>query len=146
MAQISGVGPEAVTIVDEETGARQSEILYRCDLLPPLAMLRIASVLYHGAQKYNAWNWFSIPYHEHLNHGLVHLMAFLAGDRTDDHMGHLACRVVMALEKYLHDDSEGRDLCITPYQRIECESDGYQSFSPLEVGYQCQAVDFSLGD
>lgn len=97
---ISGVGPDAPTVVNEK-GAKQSATGRRADLLPPLALLRVAEVLHHGAEKYGANNWRGIAEPDHLNHALIHLLAHLAGDRQDDHLGHLACRVLMALETNL---------------------------------------------
>lgn len=85
--------------VNPETGAKQSKSFYRCDLLPPHAILRVAEVLHHGAEKYGAWNWLPIPFDEHLNHALIHLFAFQAGDTSEDHLGHAACRLLMCIER-----------------------------------------------
>lgn len=100
MATVQGVGPDA-PIVTNEAGGKQSGSPYRCDLLPPLAALQVASVLKHGADKYGPNNWKKIPTGDHLNHALAHVLAWLAGDRQDDHLGHFACRAMMALETEL---------------------------------------------
>jgi hypothetical protein len=68
------------------------------DLMPPRATLAVAGVLAEGAPKYGEWNWLGIPTADHLNHALVHVYAHLAGDAQDDHLGHAACRLLMALE------------------------------------------------
>lgn len=81
-----------------EAGGKQSKIPARCDLLPPLATLAVAQVLHGGAEKYGVNNWHSIPVESHLNHALVHVFAYLAGDRQDLHLDHAACRLLMALE------------------------------------------------
>ncbi len=96
---IAGVGPDAPTITNE-SGAKQSALPYRCDLLPASATLAVAKVLGHGAAKYGANNWRGIPVEDHLNHALTHIFAHLAGDKSDDHLDHAACRMLMALEKH----------------------------------------------
>lgn len=94
---IDGVGKDAPTVVNGN-GAKQSITLYRADLFPPLAYLHIAAILKTGAEKYGVNNWRGIVVNDHINHALIHLAAHLAGDTQDDHLGHAACRLVMALE------------------------------------------------
>ena len=94
---VPGVGPDA-EIVTNEKGAKQSKTLYRCDLLPAQAMLALAEVLKHGADKYGANNWRDIAPADHLNHAMVHMFAHLVGDTSDDHAGHALCRVTMWVE------------------------------------------------
>ena len=117
MGMIRGVSADTAIVTDPATGAKQSAVVHRCDLLPPLATLHVAGILHGGSSKYGDWNWFKIPMAESLNHALIHIFAFLAGDTSDDHLGHAACRMMMALERYLADEKFGtlvRDL--TPYQ------------------------------
>lgn len=95
--RVHGVGPDAPTSVNEQ-GGRQSEAFYRCDLLPAAATLHIAGILKGGAEKYGENNWRKISVKENLNHALTHIFALLAGDPQDDHLGHAACRMLMALE------------------------------------------------
>lgn len=100
MIVVPGVGKDAETVVNEN-GAKQSAMPYRCDLMPPLADLHVAGILAEGSKKYGEWNWLGIPAHEHINHALIHIRAFFAGDSSDDHIGHFACRAMMALEVFL---------------------------------------------
>jgi hypothetical protein len=97
---VAGVGKDAPT-VENERGAKQSATLYRADLLPPAATLAVAAVLKHGAERYGEDNWRGIPVADHLNHALIHALAYLAGDAQDDHLEHFACRALMALEIHL---------------------------------------------
>jgi Domain of unknown function (DUF5664) len=97
---IKNVGPEAA-VVTNELGAKQSATIHRADLLPARAVLSVAEVLEQGAKKYGDNNWRGIPTNDHINHALIHIFAYLAGDRQDDHLGHFACRALMALEKEL---------------------------------------------
>lgn len=95
---VQGVGPDAPTVVNDK-GGKQSASPFRCDLLPANATLAVAKVLAYGAAKYGDNNWRAIPLQDHLNHVLTHILAYLAGDESDDHLEHAACRMIMALEK-----------------------------------------------
>lgn len=94
---VPGVGPDAPTTTNA-AGGKQSASLYRCDLLPAKAVLAVAAVLKYGADKYGPDNWRKIARADHLNHAMTHILAYQAGDRSDDHMSHAACRLLMALE------------------------------------------------
>ena len=59
-------------------------------------LVRIAKVLQVGADRYEPNNWRLIPQESHINHALVHLIAFLSGDTQDDHIDHALCRLMMA--------------------------------------------------
>jgi hypothetical protein len=61
-----------------------------------LAIVEIAKVLQYGADKYKANNWRLIPQEEHLNHALIHYLAFILGDTQDEHLEHCMCRLMMA--------------------------------------------------
>lgn len=96
---MDGLGKDVDTETNLETGAKQSKIPYRSDLFPARAFLKVSQVLEQGAKKYGDKNWLPIPVHEHLNHVLTHLMAYLADDTQDEHLEHAACRIMMALER-----------------------------------------------
>ena len=76
----------------------QSELDGAYDLLGPKAMARLAGVLAYGAKKYARNNWRAIDEHDHLSHALMHVFAHMAGDRSDDHLGHAFCRLMFAIE------------------------------------------------
>jgi hypothetical protein len=71
---------------------------YRSELLPPRALLEVARVLKAGAVRHGVDAWRRIPQPEHLNHALTHLFALLAGDGTEPHLAHAACRLMFALD------------------------------------------------
>lgn len=98
-AVIAGVGPDAPTVTNDK-GGKQSASPYRVDLLPPKALLAVAEVVAIGAKKYAKNNWKLISIDDHLSHAGQHLLAYLAGDESDDHMGHFACRALFALEMH----------------------------------------------
>ena len=94
---VFGVGKDAPTTVNE-AGGKQSDSPYRCDLLPAHAVLAVAAVLKHGADKYGENNWRKITVADNLNHAMTHIFAYLAGDEQDDHLEHAACRILFALD------------------------------------------------
>lgn len=92
---VVGVGPEAPTVTNER-GGKQSASPYRIDLIDPRVLLEQGEILAKGAAKYGEENWKNLSEREIINHALVHILAWLAGDRTDNHLGHGACRLLMA--------------------------------------------------
>jgi len=87
--------PDAPTVTNE-VGAKQSHLPCRFDLIDGPALFEMAHVLYEGAEKYGANNWRGIPVEDHLNHLIMHAYAYLAGDRTDEHLSHIMCRSMFA--------------------------------------------------
>lgn len=85
-------------VVTNAAGAKQCATAYRVDLLPPLATLAVGAVLQEGAEKYGEENWRGIPVKENINHALIHLFAYLGGDKQEPHLDHAACRILFALE------------------------------------------------
>lgn len=96
-------------IVTNERGGKQSASPYFLRGLPPLALLRIGRVLKEGAEEYEAdpfgdvtrRNWHRISSDEHLEHLMAHVVAYLHGDITEDHAGHIATRSLFFLRQYL---------------------------------------------
>jgi hypothetical protein len=99
-AIVPGVGPDA-PIQENENGYRSSRTPYRMDLMPGKALLHMANIMSEGAASHGENNWKNGTVNEHLNKMLVHVFAHLAGDTSDDHIGHAAWRAMAALEIYL---------------------------------------------
>lgn len=95
-AIVRGVSKDEPITINEKGGG-QSRSLYRMDLLDPKALLETAKVLKEGADKYGAENWRLIDVDDHLNHALIHIYAYLAGDKSDEHLSHVVCRALFAL-------------------------------------------------
>lgn len=95
--QYTGVSPDA-PVTQNEDGGMQSVVEGRFDLIPPIAMFELAKVMEHGAGKYAPRNWYKIPLESHLNHLLMHMYAYLAGNRDEDHLSHVLARAAMAVE------------------------------------------------
>ncbi len=79
----------------------------RYDLLDPAALRRWAMTCGEGALKYGDHNWEKgIPLSVLLNHLLAHLVSYMQGDRSEDHLGH----ALWNLAALIHFDSRGVSL------------------------------------
>lgn len=92
----SNASPDAPISI-QENGAKQSHTDLRFDLIPPEELATIAKILGQGAVKYGDYNWHGITTESNLNHAIQHIYAWLSGDRTDDHLGHAATRLMFAM-------------------------------------------------
>jgi len=101
--KIDGVGPDTPIIVNEQ-GAGQSDIPYRFDLLDPKTLFAASAVLKTGAEKYGEDNWRLLDVNSHLNHMIMHAYAYLAGDRSEEHLSHVVCRAMFAFGVDAADD------------------------------------------
>ena len=77
-------------------GARRTDRKPRFDLIPFEFLESAAEVLTRGAARYGPYNWkrgrkdFFL---DAWNHAFVHLQKFAEGDRSEDHLAHLACNL-----------------------------------------------------
>lgn len=66
------------------------------------AIFAAAEVVKIGADRYDESvderNYTKIPVYDHINHAIQHLFAYLAGDTSDDHLGHAIVRCMFAFE------------------------------------------------
>jgi len=91
---IKGVGVDAPMTINEH-GGKQSQVLYAFDALDAKTMFAMCKVLHEGRLKYGSdENWRLIPPVEHLNHLLIHAFAYMAGDKSDEHLSHILCRAM----------------------------------------------------
>lgn len=63
-------------------------LAWRFDLIPPLAIRRLAAIFEEGTIKYGEARYIEkpLPYSVILNHAVNHLLLFASGDRTEDHL------------------------------------------------------------
>ena len=94
-------------IIYNDKGAGQSRVYQRYDLVPPVPLKAVATVLAEGAEKYGEWNWDGIDIESHLNHALRHIMEYLMGNVEDndisDHLSHALCRLMFAHHVHTRD-------------------------------------------
>ena len=84
-----------------ETGAVRdmAEGKGRCDLLPPLALLRLARHFEAGAEKYGDRNWEKgIPLHSFIDSAIRHVLRYMAGHDDEDHLCAAAWNLMCAME------------------------------------------------
>lgn len=95
--KIVGLAPDTHTVTNEQ-GGEEAATSYAFDLVDPHAMFVLATVMAEGREKgYKKDNWRKIGVDSHLNHAIGHIMAYWAGDRQDDHLGHAFCRLMFAV-------------------------------------------------
>lgn len=92
-----GIGPDAPVIVTSG-GGKHAASPYAFELVPAVALFEVARTLADGARKYGIDNWRGVPIADQLGHALQHVYGYLAGDISDDHLAHAACRILFALE------------------------------------------------
>lgn len=105
MGAVNGLEPDA-PMVEDANGYKTRATPYRLDLMPADAILHVTSIFTSGAKDHGDWNWLKGSALHHVGKAGVHLLAWMAGDRSDDHLGHAACRVMMALTLELRKTDE----------------------------------------
>lgn len=90
-----------------DRGGRQSKVIHAMDEIPPDVLLKVAAVLHAGREKYGAGNWKRIAQRDHLNHAMVHIVKFMAGDRSESHLVNAICRLMFAEAVGSEDTTKG---------------------------------------
>jgi hypothetical protein len=82
----------------------------RYDLISPVGLRRLAEAYAEGAKKYSDRNWEKgFPMSDTMNHLLTHLVKYMAGDNSEDHLGHAAFNV-FALMHFEERNPECQDI------------------------------------
>jgi hypothetical protein len=71
----------------------------RLDLIPLEGLKRLGRTLKEGAEKYDDHNWrYGFKWSNPANHALQHIYKFLAGDESEDHLGHAMANLFFLAE------------------------------------------------
>ena len=82
-----------------ETGAMRSADVDHLDFasLPLLAFLGVMKIAGCGGAKYGRFNYaLGMPVHKTINHAIVHVIRWLLGDRSEDHLSKAAWGLMVA--------------------------------------------------
>lgn len=113
---------------DESKAQKFDDDKNRVDLLPPLALQRIAEIFTFGANKYSSWDWSKGLSFSRLYGALLrHVFAWFRGERNDpesgkSHLYHAGCCIMMLIEmNELRPDLDDRPIHYKKEINVEVE-------------------------
>lgn len=115
---------EGETITTEQ-GGKHSYVAARLDLVPPENALLLGECLGFGAKKYGEENWHGIPERDNLNHAMVHVTKWMAGDRGEPHLVNALARLHFALWHAIKSGEQPKR-----YEHPEIENAGHDRPQP----------------
>lgn len=103
----------------------------RFDLIPPEPLVRLAKHYENGSRKYAPRNWEKgLPLSRFIDSAFRHLVGFMAGDRSEDHLGAILWNIggYIQTEKWIAEGRLPEDLADVPWSGSEdtCQQDYHQ--------------------
>lgn len=129
-------------MTENESGGRQHSSPYRMEALMPNAILEVGKVRRegHDIHGYSDENYKLITKKEHVGRALGHLFKWLAGDKSNDHLSHAACRVLMALEEELTETKQTDKTVIAKEEIIKAAKDLPRAEHPDDVADRLKKI------
>jgi hypothetical protein len=110
----------------------------RFDLLPPLAIKRLAKHFQNGAKKYKARNWEKgMETWEYMDSGLRHAFDVLAGKDDEDHLAAVVWNFLCLMET-----EERIDLNLLPKELDTLRNDTYEYFNKPKLLAEAEVKSF----
>ena len=104
-------------IVKNSRGGESSQLAFSYHLIDPIALQELARTMAHGEQHgYKRDNWRLLSIEEHLNHLLMHVVAYMSGDKQDNHLSHAFARAMMIVALEHRPDYMG---CAKQYKSVD---------------------------
>lgn len=111
MAAINGLSDDCAVEMNGDGGFQHSRP-YRSEALFFKALLSVSGVRYDAVvnKGYPDENYKLIPKRVHIGRALTHIFAYMAGDKSNDHLAHAATRILMALEMEIEDRENNEEV------------------------------------
>lgn len=117
-------------------GAAKDKAQPRFDLISPIALRRLAETYGEGSVKYGDVNWRKgMPFTTTANHAIAHVVEYLRGDTSEDHLAHAAWGL-FALMHFESTHPELNDIKRDDYDQnndIEITGEALRTFFRTEV-------------
>ncbi len=104
--KIESIGPET-ELETTPSGGVHSKLRYAFHLIDPGAMFAMARVMAEGEKTHGTDTWRFLTPQQQYDHMEQHALAYLAGDKQEEHLAHMLCRAMMMYAVAQTEDKHG---------------------------------------